>query len=323
MNKPRYTSLCGLFALTIVTFSTIGSAKPWVQGTPQNWPTMRTISPIVSTEWLSDNANRNNLVVVDIRPDAAYQSGHIPKSLSAPLVVPFSAWLTMADDLLLEVPPKTELFATLGSLGITPNSWVVVVTEANAGEPFAYGFANATRVADTLIYAGVANVAVLNGGYPQWVADGGQPTTSPPFISPTTYNGQANDSMFVSTEYVAQHMWKAGLIDARDPDVYFGRTVEPFAAKAGHIPTAKSLPTPWLWDTSGAYVDFNILNQMAWGAAGWHKGRELIVYCGVGGYASSWWFVLTQVLGYRNVKLYDGSAQDWVKTHDMVAYRWE
>jgi len=52
--------------------------------------------------------------------------------------------------------------------------------------------------------------------------------------------------------------------------------------------------------------------------------KEIIVYCGVGGYASSWWFVLTQVLGYKNVRIFDSSAQEWVKKgYDMVPYKWE
>ena len=57
-----------------------------------------------------------------------------------------------------------------------------------------------------------------------------------------------------------------------------------------------------------------------WGYKG-HKNQDIIVYCGVGGYASSWWFVLTQVLGYQNVKLYDGAAQEWVRYYDMVPYQ--
>jgi thiosulfate/3-mercaptopyruvate sulfurtransferase len=57
---------------------------------------------------------------------------------------------------------------------------------------------------------------------------------------------------------------------------------------------------------------------MAAGVVGGPRSQEIIVYCGVGGYASSWWFVLTQVLGYENVKIYDGSAQEWAKSYDMV-----
>jgi thiosulfate/3-mercaptopyruvate sulfurtransferase len=62
---------------------------------------------------------------------------------------------------------------------------------------------------------------------------------------------------------------------------------------------------------------------MAFGAIGWDAHREIIVYCGVGGYASTVWFVLSQVLGYRNVRFYDGSAQEWVRTEPMLPYVWQ
>ena len=56
---------------------------------------------------------------------------------------------------------------------------------------------------------------------------------------------------------------------------------------------------------------------------GGHRDQELIVYCGVGGYASAWWFVLSQVLGYENVKFYDGSSQEWGLYNDTVPYQWD
>jgi thiosulfate/3-mercaptopyruvate sulfurtransferase len=260
---------------------------------------------------------------LDVRPAARYGEGHIPNAISAPFEVPVSAWITMKDDLLLEVPGKAELFATIGSLGITPTSWVVVVSASNPGEPAAYGYSAATRVADTLIYAGVANASILDGGYARWVADGGAVTTAVPRVTPVTYAGEVQTSMFVSTQYVKSRIGKATLIDARGADVYYGETVEPFANKAGHIPTAKSLPTPWLWDAEGLFKSSTVLSKMAFGAIGWDAHREIIVYCGVGGYASTVWFVLSQVLGYRNVRFYDGSAQEWVRTEPMLPYVWQ
>jgi thiosulfate/3-mercaptopyruvate sulfurtransferase len=75
------------------------------------------------------------------------------------------------------------------------------------------------------------------------------------------------------------------------------------------------------------YKDKKIIEAMASGVIGRPsrpRDKEIIVYCSVGGYASSWWFVLTQVLGYNNVKFYDGSAQEWVmKGYNMVPYKWE
>lgn len=312
-NRLSWSCLVVLGALTATSTASAHNS----------WPAGRSISPIVSTSWLQQNVNRANLVILDVRSEASYVQGHIPHSVSAPFQVPFSAWITMADDLLLEVPSQGELFATLGALGITSNSWVVVVAAPNPGEPASYGFSAATRVADTLIYAGVANASVLDGGYPRWVADAGPVTTEIPAVAPTTYSGQVDSSMFVSTEYVKEHIGRASIVDARDADVYYGVTVEPWASQPGHIPSAKSLPTPWLWSSDGIFKDATVLRQMAIGATGPGRGRETIVYCGVGGYASAAWFVLTQVLGYRNVKFYDGAAQAWSKTESMTPYRWD
>jgi thiosulfate/3-mercaptopyruvate sulfurtransferase len=292
---------------------------------------VRAIEPVVSADWLA--ANMENLVILDIRSSADYEAGHIPGSINEPFAVPFSAWVTMRDDLLLEVPEADNLFETIGNLGISNDSRVVIVTAPNPGEPPFYGFANATRVALTLIYAGVKNVAILDGGYPKWAAEGKTVTTDEPADMPSEYTGNINHTILVPIEYVHKHLRSADIIDARDADVYFGVTIEPFADKAGHIPTAVSLPAPWIWkleqDGSYLYKDAETLRAMAsgvlrepWGDKS-QLNQEIIVYCGVGGYASSWWFVLTQVLGYRNVGLYDGAAQEWVRYYDMVPYQWE
>ena len=131
--------------------------------------------------------------------------------------------------------------------------------------------------------------------------------------------------MFVSTNDVQRRMRSAVIIDARDANVYSGLAIEPFTDKAGHIPNAKSLPAPWIWnlnlDGTYTYKDAKSLGKMASGVIGESadpRSQEIIVYCGVGGYASSWWFVLTQVLGYQNVRIYDGAAQEWAKNYDMV-----
>jgi thiosulfate/3-mercaptopyruvate sulfurtransferase len=292
-------------------------------------PSERTMDPLVSTEWLENNLSEEDLVIIDVRTADEYAAGHIQKAFSVPFEVPFSAWITMRDDLLLELPGLDQLFDLLGSLGIQDDSRVVVVTSAPTPPAPPYPLANATRVADTLIYLGVSNVAILDGGYAKWAAENRPVTLEVPDVNPVVYSGRVQTGMFVSTEYVERHKNRAVILDARDPDVYFGVTIEPWAGKAGHIPGARSLPTPWMWNRAadgsydGTYRDAEVLGKMASGVIEKHRGKEIIVYCGVGGYASSWWFVLTQVLGYRNVKFYDGSAQEWVKTEDMIPYRWE
>ncbi len=287
------------------------------------WSLPRRIEPIVTTEWLFDNLEDPELVVLDIRPAEAYEEDHIISAINEPFDPFDSAWAVVREGSILELPDEDELFAAIGELGISANSLVVVVSAPNPGEPVAYGWANATRVADTLLYAGLRHVAILDGGYVKWLEEGLPTTDAVPVVEPTDYSGWTRRNMFVSKEYVESRIGRAILIDTRDADVYFGATIEPFADKPGHIATGRSLPTPWLWATNGTFREHQTLAAMAEGVAGVHRRREIIVYCGVGGYTSSWWFVLSQVLGYKNVKFYDGSAQDWVTTNDMVPYRWE
>ena len=320
--------------LTLLTPILIAS---WLSGcatlTREEAVSGRMMDPIVSTDWLYANSKLENLVIIDIRGPGDYAAGHIPGSINEPFVTAFdpctgptSNWIIGTKDCLwLELPDLDDLMSTIGKLGITPDSRVVIVTAPNPKEPPFYGLANATRVADTLIYAGVANVAILDGGYPKWISEGRATTKEVPAVKSVTYRNEVKKAMFVSTDYVQKQMKNAVIIDARDANVYSGLAIEPFTNKAGHIPNAKSLPAPPIWnqnpDGTYTYKDPKTLGKMASGVIGKSvnpRSQEIIVYCGVGGYASTWWFVLTQVLGYQNVKIYDGAAQEWAKNYDMV-----
>jgi thiosulfate/3-mercaptopyruvate sulfurtransferase len=295
----------------------------------------RGIDPVVSSDWLS--AHSAEVMMLDIRSSADYAAGHIPGSINEPFVTAFdptcrgpsSNWIVGSKDCLwLQLPETEDLFKTIGNLGIKKDSKVVVVTAPNPNEPPYFGLANATRVADTLIYAGVKNAAILDGGYPKWAAERKPTSKDVSKVNATTYSHKANKGIFVSIEYVRKNIEKAVIVDARDAEVYFGVTIEPFAPKAGHIPTATSLPTPWMWkmnpDGTYLYRDKETLREVASGVIGKSRDKEIIVYCGVGGYASSWWFVLTQVLGYDKVRLFDGSIQEWSRDPKalMTKYSW-
>jgi thiosulfate/3-mercaptopyruvate sulfurtransferase len=125
--------------------------------------------------------------------------------------------------------------------------------------------------------------------------------------------------MFVDINFVSDKLGKVILVDARDYAVYAGEVTEPWALKAGHIPTAVSLPAATLWNiTDGTMKSYTELNAIAGAVLGDVKDRDIIVYCGVGGYAGTVWFTLAKILGYKNVKVFDGSAQEWAMTYDMV-----
>ena len=289
------------------------------------------IPPIVSTDWLYNNLTLTDLVVLDVRSPDAYNTGHIPGAIN----VPEGMWYTnppfASDPPWMEIPPKEDLFDLIGNASITRYSWVVVVG-ATSGlllpeAPLAlYNTAGITRVAIALLYAGVANFTILDGGYEKWVADGYPTETTPNTPTPITYTGTVKSGMVVSKQYVASKIGESIIVDARDAEVYLGFIQEPWAQKVGHIPTAKNLPTPWLWSLTmlnethvnyGTYKSNETLKELANDIVGTNMTKEIIVYCGVGGYASTMFFVLKEVLGYTNVKMYDGSAQEWTSYPEL------
>ena len=279
----------------------------------------RVVDPFVSTQWLADNMGNKSLVLLDVRAPDTYSKGHIPGAANFPGLGNFYVNLFSKETPWMELPEKKALFATIGKAGITGDS-IVVIVGRTAGPMAVYAIADATRVAITLLYAGIDNVAILDGGFDKWASEGKPTSTDPVQPNSRTYDGNEDKAMFVTKEYVEKVIGKSILVDARDSDAYFGLTQAPWEKRGGHIPTAKSLPSPWLWDlikdkdgvlTYGIYKDSNVAREMASSVIGKDMGKEIIVYCGVGGYASTMYYMLTQVAGYKDVKIFDGSMQVW------------
>jgi len=297
------------------------------------------IDPIVSTDWLEGNLD--DVVILDVRNPDEYAAGHIPGAINSPEWMWYVGWPFVDPPPWMELPAVEDIFANIEAAGIDGDSLVVIVSrtvDAGPMAPAVYALAGATRVAVTLIYAGIENVAILDGGHDKWAAEGKATTLEVPEITPSTYEGEVNEAMFVSKDYVedvvGRPWWwrilrRCVIVDGRDVDVYFGVTQEPWTLAAGHIPSATSLPIPWHWtftDGIGTYKDAAVLGDMASGVVGnYFAPREIIAYCGVGGYASTLYFVLSEVLGYENVKIYDGSAQEWTLDPEapVVIYEWE
>ena len=123
----------------------------------------RDIDPIVSTDWLQKNLDNSNLVVVDVRKVEEYKAGHIPGAVN----IVYGTWAVKKGDLLNELPAIDDLADAIGSAGIDQNSLVVIVGKTDkVPDQF-----DMTRVAWTLKYLGVPNVAILNGGQNQWVKE--------------------------------------------------------------------------------------------------------------------------------------------------------
>lgn len=267
----------------------------------------RQINPLVSTEWLASHINDKKMILLDVRSAEKYNEGHIPGSVCGPV----TQWWVIRNDLLLELPEPGDLRTLIGNAGISACTKVVIVGQTDSD----YDRADGSRVAWTLIYAGIKNVAILNGGITKWLSENRNVTTDPYLPTPCLYTDRFNKQVAVDKLYVYYFLNHAKIIDARITDDFFGVSPLMYSEKEGHIKGASSLPTPWIFTNSGTFKDAAILEEMAAGVVGRCKNSRVITYCGVGGYAATWWFVLSEVLGYQNVGLYDGSIQEWTRDH--------
>lgn len=270
---------------------------------------VRSVKPVVTTDWVKRNRTAQNLVIIDIRCCEDYEAGHIPGSIDAP----FTLWAIEKNGLTLELPEEDDLFNLIGECGISGNSTVVVV---NSGQTM-FCRADAARTAATLHYCGIENVAILDGGYETWLMEVGETTRETVKHPKISFSGTVKKEMFIDHDYVVKKMGEALIADARDPEVYSGLSEEPFTTRPGHIPCAVNLPALWIFSEEGTYRKAEELETITADVLGKDKASEIILYCGVGGYAATWWFVLTQILGYKNVKIYDGSAEEWTHIPEL------
>jgi thiosulfate/3-mercaptopyruvate sulfurtransferase len=196
----------------------------------------------------------------------------------------------------------------MNTLGANENSKIVVIGRSVSD----FDRADAIRIAWTILVSGVRNVAVLDGGFAKWLREKKITTVDPTNSSAGEYRGKINADAIASRKHVLGKIGESVILDARIPEVYFGIETEPWALKPGHIERAVNLPAPWVFAKDGLLKSRDQLEQIAASVLGADKSKECIVYCGVGSYATVWSFLLTELLGYRNVKVYDGSMQDWI-----------
>ncbi|HOD36327.1 MAG TPA: rhodanese-like domain-containing protein [Syntrophales bacterium] len=265
----------------------------------------RDIAPFESTGWLEKNLKNPKLVIVDVRKPEEYGAGHIPGAVN----VFYGSWAIKKGELLNELPADEDLRDVISSVGIEPMSWVVVVGK-NAAVPDRW---DSTRVAFTLKYAGVDNVAVLDGGYDKWVAEKKPVSKDKVVPKKKAYNGKFNKAIVVNKAYTLGALDKALIVDVRAPEFYKGEKKLGFVAKTGRIKGAVNLPAALLFNPDGTYKDKAGIEAATKPVVGSDLSREIVVYCDTGKVCTGWWLALADLLGYKNVKVYDGSSMEWMK----------
>jgi thiosulfate/3-mercaptopyruvate sulfurtransferase len=275
--------------------------------------------PLVDVEWAKANIDKPGVVFVDVRSGGgvtkeAYQAEHMPGAIFTDYAK--DGWREKINGVEGMLPPPDKVAKLIGSLGIDNDTHVVLVPLGRA----AIDMGAATRIYWTFKVMGHDNVSILDGGYQAWTKDIDPKTNKPvnPLASggvelpPTTFVAHFRKEMIIDRNDVKKAM-EAGvtLIDNRPNDFYLGLSVSPAAKRAGTIPGAKNLQESWLTKNNGG--SFRSKAQLAslYKQAGVPVEGEQIAFCNTGHWASLGWFVSSEILGNKNVKMYDGSMAEW------------
>jgi thiosulfate/3-mercaptopyruvate sulfurtransferase len=260
---------------------------------------------LVSTEWLAAHLVDEGLVVVESDEDVLlYETGHIPGAVKVD-------WHTdLNDPVQRDYIGGAAFAALLGERGISRDSTVVI-----------YGDKNNWWAAYALwvfTLFGHDDVRLLDGGRAKWEAEGREYTTDAPVVTATDYPVVERDDSRIRAykDDVLAHFGKP-LIDVRSPEEFSGaRTTAPAypeegALRAGHIPSAQNVPWGKAAAEDGTFRPLAELDALYRDGAGLKDGDDVVAYCRIGERSSHTWFVLHHLLGFENVRNYDGSWTEW------------
>jgi thiosulfate/3-mercaptopyruvate sulfurtransferase len=159
----------------------------------------------------------------------------------------------------------------------------------------------------------------MNGGRKKWLDEKRPLTTEKPKLAPVKYQAKAPDSAIRARRdqvfAVVDHRTNAHLVDVRSPDEFSGKVIAPpgmteTAQRGGHIPSAVNVPWSQAVAEDGTFKPLEQLRAL-YGSKGINGQKEVIAYCRIGERSSHTWFVLKYLLGYEQVRNYDGSWTEW------------
>jgi len=198
---------------------------------------------------------------------------------------------------------------TLCSIGLQKFATIVIVGKTDTDRDRV----QSTRVAWTLKYAGNKRPTILNGGYNSWITAKLPISAGWETKAKDRQKCNWNESVIATREQVMKAITKSAIVDTRPARVFSGQETQQSVKRRGHIPGAVNLPYSLVFKEDGSFEDKSVLQAHARRVIGEDKEREIIVLCCDGQYASSWWFVLSEMLGYKKVAIYDGSMEEWCR----------
>ena len=271
---------------------------------------------LVTTDWLAGHLDDPGVVVaeVDENPEV-YDEGHIPGAAKL-------HWREdLQDPLERDLVSPDAFEALMGRLGIANDTVVVLYGDKNNWFA-AYGYWY-------LKTYGHPDVRILDGGRQKWIDEGRELTTELPERAPASYTaGQRDESIRVYRDDVLAGLGRPdiALVDVRSPQEYSGELMAPpgyeqeGASRAGHIPGAQSIPWATAVRDDGTFRPADELREI-YAAKGVTGDKEVRAYCRIGERSAHTWFVLRELLGYDDVKNYDGSWTEWGNLVDVPIER--
>ena len=267
---------------------------------------------LVTTDWLAEHIGDEDLVVaeVDENPDL-YDEGHIPGAVKL-------HWREdLQDQVERDIVSKDEFERLLGERGIGNDTAVVLYGDKNNWfAAYAYWYLK--------IY-GHRDVRILDGGRQKWIDESRELTTDAPSVTQASYSAQdADESIRSRRDAVREVIGAEGkvLVDVRSPQEYSGELIaapgyeQEGAQRAGHIPSAKSIPWAQAVRDDGTFKSADELRSLYEGK-GVTSDKAVTAYCRIGERSAHTWFVLRELLGYGDVRNYDGSWTEWGNLVDV------
>jgi len=265
----------------------------------------RNIDPLVSTRWLAANLNNPKLIVLDVRRVEDYREGHIPGAVNCF----YGAWTYQKDGLFSEIPDEDDLNDTIGYMGIGFDSWIVVTGRMDTPR-LSY---QSARVACTLQYAGIENVALLDGGMNKWIEEKRPLSNMVVRNRAKLFQGKYTKTKFAGKADIQNRLGSILLLDVREPEFFSGQKKLDCIPKTGHIPGAFNLPTSCAFNNDKTFKTKEELTAIVEAVTGKDRSKEIITYCDTGQCCPIWSYLLVEMLGYTNVRLYDGAMQEWMQ----------
>ena len=255
---------------------------------------------LVSAEWL--NENLENVKIIDVRKVEEYESGHIPGAVR---LTPNEVFQWEAEDGVKGMLPSGDHIAeALSSVGINENDTVI----------FYDGNSNlwASRGLWALEVYGHKDSRLLDGAWVYWSENDYPISTDSPSISKSNYKftSTPNTNIIANWEEILDSIDDPSKIvcDTRSPDEYAGKDVR--ADRGGHIPGSENVNWVNAVDASGQFLEADKLSSI-YENKGIKTDKAVYTLCQTAVRATHTWFVLQELLGYDNVKVYDGSWIEW------------